>query len=411
MVLGIIDAFELGDYLAVDDVLRAIQAPSPLSDWLLKKNYPIVGELSPFRYRVAEREPVILDNDVGTWFDDGLGSAVPLIFWDVLEKLEQRTGFSFRRRWEHEWRWLQATHGRPPAVYPSYFSTGDGIKRGHFDLAQREVYVSAYLRTLAYGALRGVITQAEAEHSSVLATTVNRGLAKVMPLARPEWTRGLIARRHESQEDLIDELWRAADDAIRSDEVPLAVRVIDWDESGFVQYDCMLVLGVPEAASDVVRWREVDNVVLSDYPGEMRGRVGGPAGGRGRANQEPVEAVAVVHPEFIGRTHLDMAFEVTLASPTVFGSAEVRCDAAEIRLEREGEVESRWVHWYADWEPAMFPERDSCVGWITTVRQSSLNAVQRGTGEGSARVARVQFGERERYQRECTVEYEEYLLR
>ena len=55
--LGIIDAFDLGAYFEFADVLKAVRAPSHLSDWLLKRNFTDASDLIPSRYAISPSEP------------------------------------------------------------------------------------------------------------------------------------------------------------------------------------------------------------------------------------------------------------------------------------------------------------------------------------------------------------------
>ena len=122
--LGIIDAFDLSTYFEFAEVSEAVRSPSHLSDWLLKRNFTDARGLTPIRYAVSPSEPAALPQSEEAWFDRYLKWAVPPIFSVVLTELQQSTGFPFLARWEHDWRWLQATHPRPAAEYPRFFSGG-----------------------------------------------------------------------------------------------------------------------------------------------------------------------------------------------------------------------------------------------------------------------------------------------
>ena len=140
-------------------------------------------------------------------------------------------------QWRHEWRWLQATHARPSADYPFYFSHGNRSRRGQFEHGQRELYVSAYLRTLAYASLRGVISYAEAEQHSMLGLTMNRGLADLQPVQRPDWVQNLQSRSSAGTQELARELWANANAGTGSCEVPIFLRALDANDSEFMEYE------------------------------------------------------------------------------------------------------------------------------------------------------------------------------
>ena len=190
--LSIIDAFDLGTYFKFADVSQAVRAPSHLSDYLLKRNFTNASDLSPFRYAISPPEPTTLPQHEEAWFDRHCKSAVPPIFSSTLTRLQTSTGFPFRKRWEHDWRWLQATHTRPEAKYPRFFSDGDRDRAGQFDFGQRELYVSAYLRTLAFAARQG-LPHDIAEHYAMIALAMNPGLADLEPINRPNWAQNLLS--------------------------------------------------------------------------------------------------------------------------------------------------------------------------------------------------------------------------
>ena len=161
--LGIIDAFDLGAYFEFADVAKAVQTPSHFSDLLLKRNFTDASGLNPFRYAISPSEPTPLPQHQEAWFDLYRKWAVASIFSSKLTRLQELFNFPFRKRWEHDWRWLQATHPRPTAEYPYFCSRGDRRRRSQFDHGQRELYVSAYLRTLAFAAIIGAVSHEVAE--------------------------------------------------------------------------------------------------------------------------------------------------------------------------------------------------------------------------------------------------------
>ena len=153
--LDIIEAFDLGSYFDYCKLSKVIRVPSHLSNLILINNFSEATNLPLSRFAVSPEEPARLSLEIDAWFERYRKWAVPLIFSDKIEKLEKATGFPFMNRWKHEWRWLQSIHQRPSAEYPLYFSRGDRTRLGQFDHAQREIYVSAYLRTLTYATARG----------------------------------------------------------------------------------------------------------------------------------------------------------------------------------------------------------------------------------------------------------------
>ena len=391
--LGIIDAFDLGAYFEFADVHKAIQAPSHLSDYLLKKNFANASGLSPFRYAVSPAESVTLPQHKKVWFDRYRKSAVPPIFSIMLTRLQESTGFPFRKRWEHDWRWLQTTDPRPEAEYPYFFSDGDRDRIGLFDLGQRELYVSAYLRTLAYASLTGKISHENAERYAMLALTMNRGLADLEPIDRPDWAQNLLPCDAGRTKEFAENIWLSAEASAKPGEVPLALRVVEFDTESFVEFDSTLTMGPPGFTADPAKAEEFKELIANEYPGEMTGIVGRNAGINPLPIARPLAMIQRVLQDFIGRVHGDIDSKIRLASPYVLGtSANVQCGLTEVRLEAGGDVLSRWVHWYADWEPTIFTELGSAVGSMTTVLKSRLDKVCASHNVEIARLVRIRRG-------------------
>ena len=407
--LGIIDAFDLGAYFEFTDVSKAVRAPSHLSDCLLKRNFTDARGMSPFRYAVSPSEPATLPQHEEAWFDRYRKSAVAPMFSSVLTRLQQLTDFPFRMRWEHDWRWLQATDPRPETEYPYFFSGADRNRVGQFDFGQRELYVSAYLRTLAYFAICGSMPHHVAEHYAILALAMNRGLADLEPVARPDWARDLLPFDAGHTKEIAQKLWAYAEAAAKPGEVPLALRVVDFDTQDFVEFDLTLAIGPIDFTSGPPEVEAHGELIENERPGEMEGVVGRNANTNRFAIDYPLAMTEVILLENLGRVHTDMALNIRLASPYVFGtSANVQCGPSEIRLEAGGDVLSRWVHWYADWEPTMFSELESAVGSMTTVLKSRLDQLRACHGVEIARLVRVRRGVRREIYEEHKVETESY---
>ena len=408
--LGIIDAFDLSAHFEFAEVSKAVRAPSYLSDWLLKKNFTDVSGLTPFRYVVSPSEPATLTQIEEAWFDRYLTWAVPPMFSDVLTWLQQSTDFPFFARWEHDWRWLQATHPRPAAEYPYFFSDWDRTRRGQFDQGQRELYVSAYLRTLAFAATRGMPNDL-AERHAMLALTMNRGLADLEPIERPDWARINLPCDTNRMKELAQKLWVNAEAAAKPCEAPIALKVVDFDNKGFIELDLTLIIGPSGFVDGPTEAKNLDVLVVNECAGEMAGSVGQDADIIPFPIEIPAAMAQGVQPKNIGRVHINMASDVRLASPYVFGQpANIQCGHSEIRLESGTNVLSRWVHWYADWEPTIFPELESDVCSMTTVSKSGLDKLRASCDAEIAQMLRIRWASRPEVYQEYEVKEEAYWV-
>ena len=392
--LGIIDAFSLGPHFEFTSVRDAVQVPSLLSDNLLKRNFSNAVGLSPFRYSVSPAEAAALPDHQETWFDRYRTWAVAPVFSTELERLEEICGFGLMARWKHDWRWLQASNPRPAAEYPRFFSGPYPLGRaGQFDQGQRELYVSAFLRTLAYASITGVIPHELGEHCAMLALTMNRGLADLEPIERPDWACNLLPFDSTRTSEFAHSLWTSASVAARPEEELIALRVVDVADEEFVELDLTLVVGPTGLTSGPPEAQVGTEVIDSEFPSDVVGIVGRDAALSPHSIDRPRAASSVMLLYSLGRVHIDLACGIRLASPCVFRtSANVRCGPSEIRLEANGTAISRWIHWYADWQPAKFRQLESPIGSLSTVSRAWLEELRARPGVEVARLVRARHG-------------------
>ena len=374
--LGIIDAFNLGDHFRYSDVKDAVNAPSHLSDWILKRNFSGTGDLFPFRYEISDSQSVVLPSDQNEWFDRYRKWAVPPIFSRVLRDLEEVTKMPLVERWKHEWSHLQATYPRPKAEYPHYFSGGARDRTGQFDHGQRELYVSAFLRTLAFATLRGPMPHEVAERIAMLGLTMNRGWVDVEPIARPNWSRNLVCTDPCNSQAVARELWECAKEYARSGETLLAVRIADIDKEGFVEFELTMTVGPEGYTAGPAEAGELEIVLARERPGEMAGLIGEEMRRQALPTTVPVPMVQCVQPTAVGRAHIELACSVRLASPLVFGrAATIGCETSEICLQLGRSTFSRWVYWYADWEPTTYTDLGPAISSVTVVANTELKKI------------------------------------
>lgn len=409
--LGIIDAFDLGQYFDFADVSKSVRASSLLSDFLLKKNFVDASDLSPMRHARSPSTPAALPQHEEDWFDRYRESAVPRMFTFELTRLQKRTGFRFMLGWKYNWCWLQATNPRPEVSTPYFFT---GVNRNHigqFHCGQRELYVSAYLRTLAFAAMTGAISHDVAEFYAMYALTMNRGLAELEPVERPDWAKHILPCDADRTKDVAQKLWASAEAATRPGEVLLALRVVDVEEDGFIEFDTTLVIGPPGFTGSPAEAVTLDLLTLNERSGEMAGLVGQKADVVPHSFERPCCMTQGIFPEALGSVHIDMALNIRLASPYIFGTpAIVECGSSEIRLEAGADMLSRWIHWYADWEPAIFRDLRTDVCSMTTVLESSLDRLRASYGMETARLVRVRRAEGQEIHREDEVKTEAYWM-
>ena len=363
--LGIIDAYRLGEYFDGTELCGAVRAPSFLSDYLLRRNFDGLPRLSMFGYGVSPRNQAKLSREEQTWFDRYRNVAIPGMFSSTISRLQEITRLPFMARWKHDWEWLQATDSRPQAEFPGFFAGGDPGRTGSFMVGQTELYVSAYLRTLAFAAIRGWIPADIAQRHAMLGLTMNRGLADLEPMDRPDWARGILPWDAARNQENAQRLWKAACTLPETGEVPVAFRVVDIDTKGFVELEVTLVIGFHGLSTQPASAHALEAIVADQRPADMAGPVRQSQVMTECSIERPLFLIQKILPGDFGRLHGDMSLGIKLASPYVFGATvEVQCCSTDIRLVAGSEVLSRWMHWYADWEPTTLAEMSSFVGSI-----------------------------------------------
>ena len=393
--LGIVDAFDLGACFEFSDVKGSVRAPSHLSDWILKRNFTEARSLSVANYRFSPDDTAPLPNDEEAWFHCFRKSVAHPVISRRLKTLQESTGHPFLTRWEHEWQWLQATHRRPIPSFPEFFSKSDRGRVGWFELGQRELFVSAYLRTFAFATAQWRMPQNAAEWHSIVALSMNRGLAELSPVERPVWTRSIVSSDLGDAKDRAEELWSLARNSVRRDEVPLATRLVDTDSNNFVEFDLTLAIGPIGFSAGSPEAQELDWLLGCANRGEMPGSVYEGTEVDLTKISKPLKMALRVLPSSPGSVESEVALQVRLGSPSMFGmSTNVECDSSEIRLENGSEVLSRWVHWYTDWEPCSFRDMGSAINFITTVSKSRLDRLRASPDVEVARLAMVRQGTR-----------------
>ena len=388
--LGIIDAFDLGRFFDYEGVRDAIKAPSIASDYLMERNFGRSSGLSSLRYKVSPSDRAMLPSHQDAWFSRYRYQAVAPYYSLMLADLEQSSSYPFLSRWEHNWRWIQATFRRP-SPNPSFFFRGETT--GQLDLGLTEIYRSAYLRTIGHAVLLGTTTSEEAEDKALHTLTMNRGLADVQPIDRPHWARAPVPLRGPFTRRVLRDLWGAARAASRLNEVPISLRILAHDNDGFTEIDLVQTIGPSGFAAGPVEAAAVRTIVLVDHPGVMSGSVGPRDPRIIKPIRRPTSVVNIMIPEHVGSVHRELACTVRLASPELFRvHAEVQCESGEVHLATANCVFSRWVHWYSDWEPAMHSDIESSVCSMTTVAGADWARLTSGTGTQTSVLARVRTG-------------------
>ena len=391
--LSIIDAFRLGCHFDFQDVVAAVRCPSLVSDWILRRNFTPTSSLSSFRYKVSRPEPAILLHGVRSWFQRYRHSAVPERLALEFEALSQISHFPFLKQWEHEWSWLQATYPCPSADYP-YFFLGQSMNlSGQFHRRQRELLISAFLRTLAFAVHTGAIPPDMAEDCALAALPLNRGLADLESVDRPDWTENLKHCQPDKFQEVAHKLWCEAEAAAGPEEVPIKVRAIDSTAEGFIEFTLQRTVGSIGYTAGRADIQSLDWIIMDEESCGSLGKVAYKVNPLHFPSKVlPVPLARCFMPRNPGAFHIELIPTIRLATPAVFQeSVNIQFNSTQICLTSHNDVLSRWIHWYSNWEPAYFTGLDSSIGYLTTMSEFSFEKLCDTPGLEVATIARIRW--------------------
>jgi hypothetical protein len=137
------------------------------------------------------------------YFDEHKAAHVPGILASNIDRLQNATGYPFRRQWAFEWQSLCERTKTGYTLYPHYFDDAiqtPGHVVGQYWQRQSEMYRSAYLRTLhlavgEVGLSREIATRFCAESVPSI-----EGLFDIEPGSRPIWLGSIPERCVENPE-------------------------------------------------------------------------------------------------------------------------------------------------------------------------------------------------------------------
>ena len=408
--ISVIHAFELAPHIALNDVIAAIRAPSFLSDWLLQATYAEApSQSASYGYEPSD-DPVGRHRD---YFDRNQGQLIALRFRSRLEHLEEFSGLPFYERWFEEWSALQDSVGAPFSGRPNYiWATGAREDMANVQVRQTEVYVSAYLRTLAYASAQWGLPKDRAFNASLEALPFSQGLASVRPIHRPKWSfDSLKLHRAGGVRPAAEKAWRGADRSTSAGQTSLALRTVDHDELSILRLTIRRVL-VPEVGGE----QPPPSADLRSTPWAMVEAplsTTGPLGTIFIPRQTSATFLSVhVRPFSFPRLHADILPEgIELANPGLFGETPMVLGTSDsLQLEVGGKPISEWRHWYADWEPTYPREIDDYAGYLTTIDARTLARVTRQSGLVIQTICQADYGVRKYGYDAATFETEQFWL-
>ena len=165
-----------------------VHCPSILADIILDRTYGQGHVIGGWCQAHSEQAPI--DFKGSGYFEKHKTAHVPPILVSNLTKLEDFSGYPFLQQWAYEWKNLRDMLGTHYTQYPYYFDDVSDARAGiigEYWQRMREIYLSAYLRTLAYAVREWHLPQWVAEDYCLEIVHGIAGLFDVEPTARPLW--------------------------------------------------------------------------------------------------------------------------------------------------------------------------------------------------------------------------------
>jgi len=386
-----------------------VHCPSILADIILEQTY---GQGSGIgRWRQAHSGGAPANFEGGSYFEEHKTAHVPPILVSNLRKLERVSGYPFLQHWAHEWKTLRDKLDTHYTRYPHYFDdvldARAGIM-GQYWQRMREVFLSAYLRTMAYAVSEWHLPQRIAEGYCVEIVDGIAGLFDVEPGARPAWLSDFPERFCAPGADfnpLVRELVRSA----RAEGMMLVS--LDTPVASSMQKYAKLTLSAHlvtpdyEVADAALLYEKMllmpvaDTFELKGPPPEISIQEARSEGKKG----DEVAVCSCLFPMPFGCWQGDyMNLGLTIPAPYTAPSTEICCTHESIDcIASDGKVASRTRIWHDNWTPAHPKEGSTRCGTATTIDQEVLAKAMERLGRKLAFFMRLSIWDREK-------EYGEY---
>lgn len=359
---------------------------SILADMILERTYGQGQGIGGWRQAHSDRAP--MDFEAGSYFEEHKTAHVPPILMNNLRRLERTSGYPLRQHWAYEWKILRGKLGTHYTRYPYYFENVSDARSGimgQYWQRMRDVYISAYLRTLAYAVSKLGMPQRIAEVYCLDIVHGIAGLFDVEPSVRPGWLSDCPERFCAPGADftsLVRELVQAA----RAEGMSLVS--LDTPVASSVQKFANLTLSAHLISPD---YELPDGAVLYEktlllpvtnsfeLKCPLAGITSEEASTDGKTGNE-VAFCSTLFPIPFGTWQSDyFSMGLRIPAPYTTPNAEIRCTRESINcIAPDGKLVSKTRIWNDNWTP-QYPKGGSTrCGTATMVDQEMLaNAMER----------------------------------
>jgi hypothetical protein len=357
-----------------------IHCPSILANILSERIYGLGHGIGGWRWAHSGRAPA--DFAGGSYFEEHKTAHVPPIFVHNLAHLENISGHPFGRQWAYEWKLLSDKLCTHHTGYPYYFDDVSDSRAGimgQYWQRMREVFLSAYLRTLAYAVSEWRLPRKMAEDHCLDMVHGIAGLFDVNPVARPQWLSDFPERFCAPSADftsLIRELLQAA----RAEGMRLVS--LHTPVASLVQKFATLTLSAHLVTPDYtlhgcaslyerMPWLSVkDTFGLKGRPAEITVE---DASSQGETGDE-IAVCSQLFPIPYGTWQHDyFSMGLRIPAPYTISDTDIRCTHDSINcITADGKVGSRTLIWNDNWLPPHAKGGSTRCGTATIMDQELL---------------------------------------
>ncbi len=384
--LDIIRAFDLKAHFCEQDIRGALPKPSVLSEILIQRLFPTGSASTHWKKIHSGRAPDrFVEPDYFNRSVDGY--VVPLVFKSNFERLQKEFGFPFKKQWAYEWTKLMENGRYPYSGTPYYFLGGPSdSKVASLDVRQREVILSAYLKTLSFAADIWRISATLAAHVALDAISLNDGLARIHPADEPSWcakireATGLMTQADEFT-PVKEYLMQAHDILPASFHIPtfgtenikrdITVRSFLY-EAGSGEADPRQLQNHFESGLALWSARPIEFMGALDFENPERFRKQAPFG----VTWPITLATYPMHPARWNQ----MYFQVGVHLPAAYLTEEaqhVTASANELYVTSGSTKVGHWRTWNKGWTPDHIKDGDPSTGTLTEIAHDVLTRAQK----------------------------------
>lgn len=357
-----------------------IHCPSILADVILERSYGSGHRIGGWNQAHSGIAPV---NFVGDhYFEEHKTSHVPPIFMINLKELESRSGYPLMKQWAYEWCILRDRLSTRYTSYPYYFDNSSDVRAGiigQYWQRMREVYLSAYLRTLALAVNEWHMPESMAEDYCLEVVHGIAGLFDVDPTVRPAWLSNIPEKCCIADADLmvlVRELLQAAQvEGMRlvSLDTPIASSIREYAN---LTLSAHLVTPNYEWPNGTLLYENMPPLYSADtfeLKGPLAKITTTQASTKGTAGDE-ISVCSCLFPIPRGTWQNDyFSMGVRVPASYIVANIEIRCTQESIDcIASDGKAISRTRVWHDDWMPRYPKNGSTRCGTTTLIDQDVL---------------------------------------